>query len=594
MSQVVTPALKKEIFGHPAGLFVLFFTEMWERFSFYGMRGILTLYIAASASAIDPGLGWNTKDAIALYAWYTMLVYVSAIPGGWLADRFWGQKKAVLIGGVLLCIGHGILAVPQDWAFFSGIIFIIMGVGCLKPNISTMVGGLYPEGDIRRDNGFTIFYIGINIGSFLAAISVGLVAYYYGWHYGFGLAGIGMGIGLIIYLLGQKHLDGVGEFSKGAKATEAEREAAQRPLNKVEKDRLLVLLIACLIIIVFWGAFEQAGGMMNLYTDIKVDRYLGLTWLEEIPAATFQSLNAMYIIIFGTLIGGFWTWWQKKGRESSAIFKMAIGTIIMGAGFIFMMFASKEAASAPFGKAAIFWILLTYLAHTIGELCTSPVALSFITKMAPLKYASIMMGIYFAASGFGNFLAGKIGQASQLSPYQGEAVAQKEDFIPLMRKVELKEKDEKGELKEFRDYPINHGKSFMIKALLFVKDEQVDIVDYLSNQSLNKLFVLREGQEEQLKDYLKSQHATEGHPRHARLHFEKDKESLKDPVRVGDGRNYTVNFVIEEQQNRQEYRTFFGLVIFTACFGILILLFLKRLKKLTHGAEDKTLANKEE
>ena len=176
---------QNELFGHPKGLFILFFTEMWERFSYYGMRGILVLYMATSATAIDPGLGWTNKDAIWLYGWYTMLVYVASIPGGWIADKFLGQKKTVMLGGLLLCFGHGILAIPQSWAFFTGLILIILGVGGLKPNISTMVGGLYKEGDIRRDSGFTIFYIGINVGAFLASITVGLVAYYYGLHYCF-------------------------------------------------------------------------------------------------------------------------------------------------------------------------------------------------------------------------------------------------------------------------------------------------------------------------------------------------------------------------------------------------------------------------
>src|SRR5690606_18750543 len=300
MSEVLQYQNRKELFGHPVGLLILFFTEMWERFSYYGMRGILVLYIATSATAIDPGLGWSNKDAIWLYGWYTMLVYVASIPGGWIADKFLGQKKTVMLGGLLLCIGHLTLAIPYEWAFFAGLLLIILGVGGLKPNISTMVGGLYKEGDIRRDSGFTIFYIGINVGAFLASISVGLVAYYHGWHYGFGLAGIGMLIGQAVFIWGQRFLKGVGEFRRGKKVSEEERIAVKRPLNKIEKDRVLVLLLSFLIVIVFWGAFEQAGGLMNLYTDAKVDRYIGLSWLQEIPAAVFQSLNAGYIIIFGT------------------------------------------------------------------------------------------------------------------------------------------------------------------------------------------------------------------------------------------------------------------------------------------------------
>ena len=242
----------EELFGHPKGLYVLFFTELWERFSYYGMRALLTLYIATSATAIDPGLGWSNKDAIWLYGWYTMLVYVASIPGGWIADKFLGQKKTVMLGGLLLCMGHGILAVPATWAFFTGLLLIILGVGGLKPNISTMVGGLYKKGDIRRDSGFTIFYIGINIGAFLSSIIVGLVAYKYGWHYGFGLAGIGMLIGQLVYIAGQKYLTDVGNFI-GTSNNAADQAAINKPLSKIEKDRIIVLLISFLIVIVFLG-----------------------------------------------------------------------------------------------------------------------------------------------------------------------------------------------------------------------------------------------------------------------------------------------------------------------------------------------------
>ena len=197
---------QSEIFGHPKGLFVLFFTEMWERFSYYGMRAILVLYLVTQTTGDNPGLGWTSGEALALYGWYTMLVYVASIPGGWIADRLIGQKKSVLIGGLTLCLGHSILAVEQMWAFYSGLGLIIAGVGLLKPNISTMVGGLYEQGDIRRDKGFTIFYIGINIGAFLSSLIVGYVGEVHGWHYGFGLAGIGMLLGQLVYMTGQKHL----------------------------------------------------------------------------------------------------------------------------------------------------------------------------------------------------------------------------------------------------------------------------------------------------------------------------------------------------------------------------------------------------
>lgn len=582
---------RKELFGHPVGLFILFFTEMWERFSYYGMRGILTLYIAASATAADPGLGWSSKDAIWLYGWYTMLVYVASIPGGWIADKLWGQKRTVLIGGLLLCLGHGVLAIPQDWAFFTGLILIILGVGGLKPNISTMVGGLYPEGDIRRDSGFTIFYIGINIGAFLASISVGLVAYYYGWHYGFGLAGIGMLLGQIVYMAGQKHLKGVGEFTGGKQATAEEKAIAKRPLTKIEKDRVIVLLISFLIVIVFWGAFEQAGGLMNLYTDTKIDRYIGLSWLEEIPAAVFQSLNAGYIIIFGTIVAGFWVWWKKKGKEASSLFKMAVGTIIMGLGYVFMMFASKEASAETFGKAAMTWIFLAYLLHTIGELCTSPVALSFITKLAPLKYASIMMGVYFAATGFGNKLAGSIGESAQLKPYSGTMIASKQMVVPFMQKQDIKIKNINNEIVAVNDYPINLDKNFNIRASIYLTDDNTIAFESIEGKKyLNGLFKLNsdenKNQKEKLVNYLQEHEATSANPYHARLVFEKDSDAAKVSENLGNGKDYQVSFVIEEQQNAQEYKIFMWLTIFTVAFGVLVLIFLKKLKKLTHGAED--------
>ncbi|HLV41978.1 MAG TPA: peptide MFS transporter [Brumimicrobium sp.] len=580
-------SVKREVMGHPIGLFILFFTEMWERFSYYGMRGILTLYIAASATAADPGLGWSSKDAIWLYGWYTMLVYVASIPGGWIADKFLGQKRTVLYGGLLLCVGHGVLAIPQDWAFFTGLILIILGVGGLKPNISTMVGGLYEEGDIRRDSGFTIFYIGINIGAFLASITVGMVAYYYGWHYGFGLAGIGMLLGQGVFMWGQKYLKGIGEFTGGDKASPEMKAAAKRPLTKIEKDRVIVLLISFLIVIVFWGAFEQAGGLMNLYTDTKIDRTIGLSWLEEIPAAVFQSLNAAYIIIFGTIIGGFWVWWKKKGRESSSLFKMAIGTIIMGLGYVFMMFASKEASSEAFGKAAMFWIFLAYLFHTIGELSTSPVSLSFITKLAPMKYASIMMGIFFASSGFGNKLAGNIGEASQLTPYNGELVYDKEQITPFLVKDSMQVKTADNKPTVIYDYAISQDRNFHIKSNVYLQDDKIQFVEFGTERDLSASFELEAERTKELKDYLLEHNVTQENAYHARLNFGKDEEAVKVIENKGDGKNYGLSFVIEEQQNEQEYKTFLWLTIFTVSFGFLLILFLKRLKKLTHGAEDR-------
>jgi len=410
MSSTSVPAHQKELFGHPVGLYVLFFTEMWERFSYYGMRAILVLYLVGKTDAMNewgvmnPGLGWEKGDALALYGWYTMMVYVMSVPGGYIADKFLGQKKSVLIGGVLLLIGHSTLAIEQMWAFYTGLTFIVLGVGMLKPNISTMVGGLYKQGDIRRDKGFTIFYIGINVGAFISSLVVGFVGEVYGWHYGFGLAGIGMGLGLLQYMFGLKYLSQVGNYLGDSKDN---KEVMKAPLTKIEKDRVVVLLISFLLVILFWGAFEQAGGLMNIYTMENTDRFIG-TW--QVPASWFQSINAMFIIFFGTTVALFWANRKLKGKVSTSLFKMIVGLIIMGVGFFFMSGATAQFEAT--GSSAMYWLVFAYLFHTIGELCLSPVALSFVTKLAPVKYASIMMGIYFAMTGFGSKLAGLLGEWS--------------------------------------------------------------------------------------------------------------------------------------------------------------------------------------
>lgn len=399
---------QKQLFGHPRGLYVLFLTEMWERFSFYGMRALLVLFLVSSVNGENPGFGWTSSEALKLYGIYTFLVYLSSIPGGILADKLIGQKKAVILGGILLVAGHSILAFQSLYAFYIGLGLIIAGVGCLKPNISTMVGGLYPKGDDRRDKGFTIFYIGINVGAFLAGIIIGYVGETVGWHYGFGLAGIGMAIGLIVFITGHKYLKGVGEAT--AALSVADQAIKAKPLTKIEKDRILVMLISFLMIIVFWGAFEQAGGLMNLYASEKTNRLIGfLNW--TVPATWFQSVNSFFIITLGIPIAAFWYNRKRKGKEASSIFKIALGVIIMGWGFLFMTAASIQYQND--GASAMYWLILAYMFHTVGELSASPVALSYITKLAPLKYASIMMGIFFAATGLGNYVAGWVGVWSQ-------------------------------------------------------------------------------------------------------------------------------------------------------------------------------------
>lgn len=456
------PWEQSRLWGHPKGLYILFLTEMWERFSYYGMRGLFVLYLVANVDS--GGFGWTEVQALTLYGTYTMLVYIMSIPGGILADKFVGQKKAVVIGGFLLVAGHGIMALPGETMFYIAISLIVLGVGALKANISTMVGGLYKPGDERRDKGFTIFYMGINTGAALAALIVGYVGQTYGWHYGFGLAGIGMLIGQIIFLSGQKYLVGVGDFVKEEKVldTGVKNDIAKNhfnnifkqpnvsivvlafiglavyaglegsllyclmalvaapivgigvsiytnELNYIEKDRVMVMLIAFLMVIAFWGAFEQAGGLMNLYTQQKADK--DVFGLFTLKASQFQFFNPGFIILFGLPVAGFWVWMRKKGKETSAIFKMSIGNIIMGFGFILMLGATAESKDG--GLASMWWIVGAYMLHTIGELCSSPVALSYVTKLAPVKYGSIMMGLYFAMTGLGNKLAGELGVLAQ-------------------------------------------------------------------------------------------------------------------------------------------------------------------------------------
>ena len=400
---------------HPKGLYILFFTEMWERFSYYGMRAILTLYMITEVSNNNPGLGWDDAFALSIYGWYTMAVYVMSIPGGIIADRWLGQKKTVLWGGILLVFGHSILAIDALWAFSTGLTLIVLGVGGLKPNISTMVGGLYRKGDPRRDHGFTIFYIGINLGAFLASLVVGGVGELYGWHYGFGLAGIGMLLGVSVFLYGHRYLKHVGEPPKQRTDT---KDAIHNPLTKIEKDRMIVLFLSSIIIFVFFAAFEQAGGLMNIYTNSRVDRML-LGW--QIPTSWFQSLGPFFIMTLGTVVATFWLKRQRSNKEASTLFKMAIGIMIMGTGFLMMSGATLQAKSA--GQAGMYWIIAAYLLHTIGELCASPTALSFITKLAPVKYGSLMMGSFFAATGLGNKVAGMLGgsasQAGELQVFTG-------------------------------------------------------------------------------------------------------------------------------------------------------------------------------
>jgi len=617
METTLKPAHQKELFGHPAGLYILFFTELWERFSYYGMRAILTLYMLAKVSSDNPGLGWEEGKALATYGWYTMLVYVVSIPGGIIADKILGQKMSVMIGGWFLVAGHGVLSIEQDWAFFSGLLLIVLGVGMLKPNISTMVGGLYKEGDARRDKGFSIFYIGINVGAAVAAILVGLVAKEYGWHYGFGLAAIGMVLGQLVYIYGQKYLTHVGNKPDPDSTEEASvsiKEIFQRMLStkkslavlvlllaisfvipvqfmesevtayivffiflsvvvgfmmtvyedlngKVEKDRFIVLLLSFLIVIVFWGAFEQAGGLLNIYAQQKTDRFLPV-FDYTVPAAFFQSLNPTYIILFGIPVALFWAWMKRRRKEASSIFKMAIGVIIMGLGFFFMVFATLDYQAN--GEAAIYWLIFAYLLHTIGELSASPVALSFITKLAPLRYGALMMGLYFAATGLGNKVAGIIGESSRA---ESITVVLKADQDQLMRFVPNHETDS----------IFQKNKAFTLETQLYKNaSDEVIFEEVNTDEKINSLFAFEEeGSKLELMDRIEPYEASVDDKLLTYLKFD-----------YKDGR-YVGRVDVDQFQTDLEFKTFMGIIIFTVAFGVLVILLLKPLKRLTHGAEEK-------
>ncbi|MDT0643669.1 peptide MFS transporter [Zunongwangia sp. F363] len=615
MANSTTPAPQKELFGHPVGLYILFFTEMWERFSYYGMRAILVLYLVSATTGGNAGLGWTGGEAIALYGWYTMLVYVASIPGGIIADKILGQKKTVLIGGIVLVAGHGILAVEEMWAFYLGLALIIAGVGMLKPNISTMVGGLYKEGDIRRDKGFTIFYIGINLGAFLSSLIVGYVGEEVGWHWGFGLAGIAMALGLVVYLWGQKYLRNVGnllsraERDEGASLGGMFKELLKSPLqlvitsilmlgslyylffeslpygllyvfltlvtalmlmvykdltSQVMKDRYVVMILSFLLVVVFWGAFEQAGGLMNIYALDKTDRTIPFNLPligNEVPATWFQSLNALFIIIFGVIVANFWARRKLKSKEASSIFKMATGVIIMGLGFIFMAMAASN--YIPYEhKSAMYWLVLAYLLHTIGELCSSPVALSFITKLAPVKYASLMMGVYFAATGLGNKVAGVIGEFSQGEPMVVNLVATDSEMAQNL---------------QVNDSVVSNHQDFRLTGRVYEENGELHVLEMQSDEPVLEYIQFKnEERTNEVVETLQEENVTAQDPYHVLIDFKL----------AEDRSGYSGNFVVEEVQTDMEYKTFWGITIFTSIFGLLVILLLKPLKRLTHGVED--------
>jgi POT family proton-dependent oligopeptide transporter len=398
---------------------------MWERFSYYGMRSLLVLYMTdyllsnpekaaavfgftAVRGAIEGVFGPLATQPLAsqLYGLYTGFVYFTPFFGGILADRVWGQRKTVVIGGLLMALGHFLMASEQ--MFLVALFFLILGNGAFKPNISTQVGLLYPEGDPRRDGAFTIFYMGINLGAFLSPLVCGTLGQKVGWHYGFGAAGVGMLIGLVVYLWGQKHLAPDNLMKKGASGVKDE------PLSSDDWKKVWALVLLCTLNIVFWGVYEQQGNTMQLWADKNTDwNFFG--W--EMPSTWFQSMNPAMIFAFAPLLNIFWAKQAAKNKEPSSVSKMALGCIMLGAAFIIMMIVGGITPAD--GKASVLWLVGTMVIATLGELYLSPIGLSLVTKVAPARIVSMMMGMWFLSSFFGNYLAGYLGGYYDAMPKQG-------------------------------------------------------------------------------------------------------------------------------------------------------------------------------
>ena len=441
---------------HPRGLYVLFFAEMWERFSYYGMRAILLLFLI---DQVNGGMGLNASEGAAIYGLYTASVYLLTLPGGWLADNIFGQKKAIWYGGIIIMIGHIILAIPGGTGvFFLGLVTVAVGTGLLKPNISSIVGELYPEGGARRDAAFSIFYMGINLGSVLGITIVGYLGQKINWHMGFGAAAVGMLLGLVVFRYGsQKFLQGFGDVPP-AKIDTAEslaKSGSDRKigygliallvvflttlqltktidmttaqglaqgagviivtvsafyflfiliaggLTPVEKKRVLVLIVFFIAAALFWSGFEQAGSSLQIFAERHTQRTFG-GW--EMPSSWFQNFNGSFILIFAPIMASLWIFLSSKGLNPSTPVKFALALLLLGVGFFVMELAAKDAVKGEL--VSPLFLTFTYLFHTVGELCLSPVGLSSYTKLAPKRYVSQLMGIWFVAASLGNLIAG--------------------------------------------------------------------------------------------------------------------------------------------------------------------------------------------
>ena len=438
--------------GHPAGLYLVFFTGMWERFSYYAMRGILVLYL--TATWLNGGLGYNEKFSTTVYGLATGLCYFTPLFGGWLSDRYLGQRKSILIGGFIMVLAQFLLFAPELFTtiapnltpeqiehnefigrvgLFSGLFLLIIGNGFFKPNISSIVGDLYEPGDKRLDSAFSIFYMGINLGAVIAPLIVGLLAdnvfattyvdangvtqITHGYRYGFLAASVGVLIGQLLFVfLSNKYLGNIGMEPKGAaKLAESSTEEVKVPLTRQEKERIAVIFIFFFFAVFFFAGMEQAGASFNLYANKYIDRTI---FGHEIPTAWLQMINPFFVIVLAPVFAYFWN--TRLGQALNTPLKMGLGLIVLGIGFWFMLIAGFQRGATWHGglnivdnadatiKASMIWMILTYLLHTIGELSLSPVGLSIVTKLSPARFASLFMGVWIMAAAFANMLAGLI------------------------------------------------------------------------------------------------------------------------------------------------------------------------------------------
>jgi POT family proton-dependent oligopeptide transporter len=384
----------------PPGLFLLFGVEMWERFSFYGMRAFLTLFLISTAG----GFGWSKEQASHLYGWYQGLVYLTPLLGGLLADRVLGTHRALIIGGVVIASGHFCLAMPAKATFFLGLVLIIIGTGFFKSNISTMVGQLYSEGDRRRDAAFTIFYMGINLGATVGQIICPKLADKWGWHVGFSAAGFGMVLGLVVYLLYKRRfLRDIGDVPAGRvrPSSASTTSPVKPPLTRDEWRGIAAIAVLAFFNIFFWMAFEQAGSSMTFFAAEQTrPTLLGV----RILAAQYQAVNPIAVILLAPVFAWMWTRLEASGRAPSTPVQFAAGLILLGTGFVVLVIGARFSDGGV--RVSPLWLIATYVLHTCGELCLSPVGLSMVTKLAPARLASLMMGAWFFSMFISDLTAG--------------------------------------------------------------------------------------------------------------------------------------------------------------------------------------------